>query len=374
MLRFLFFLFAFAFSGALAFAQNKTTLAAMQIPAYATSSTNSIAEYINNISSNDLEKVSAIYSWVITNISYDADSTSIYNSRPQTDARITEAFRRRKGVCENFAAIFHDIVSKCGVQSFIINGYTKQNGDVDKTGHSWNAVLINNQWLLCDPTWDAGTNKPQHFLLSPDEMIVTHIPFDPLWQLSDNIVSHNEFKDGSKIAGSRHPFMFSDSVKAFLQMNELERLRSVAKRISGSGITNILIRNHLVETEMNIEIIEEERSAKLYNNCVEILNQVTKMFNGFVELRNKRFVPEVDVKNINRLFADMNTRLQSISKQLAELQQIHTRVVFDTGPLLSNVNKLSERIREQHEFWLSYITTNPDVRHLLFTSATQSKR
>ena len=81
---------------------------------------------------------------------------TLINSDINPEARITVALRRRKGVCENFAAIFNDICLKAGLTSFVVSGYTKQSGAVDKTGHSWCAVFINKNWYLCDPTWDEG--------------------------------------------------------------------------------------------------------------------------------------------------------------------------------------------------------------------------
>ena len=143
-------------------------------------------------------KVRAIYAWVTTNLKYDKDSANIINSDINPEAKITVALRRRKGVCENFAAIFNDICLKTGLTSFVINGYTKQSGTVDKTGHSWCAVFINKNWYLCDPTWDEGSGlNSKYFLVQPTEFIESHMPFDPLWQLLNYPISHEQFYSGN---------------------------------------------------------------------------------------------------------------------------------------------------------------------------------
>ena len=62
------------------------------------------------------------------------DSSYSINAGINPDAKITVALKRRRGVCENFAAIFNDICLKTGIASFVINGYTRQSGSVDKAG------------------------------------------------------------------------------------------------------------------------------------------------------------------------------------------------------------------------------------------------
>src|SRR5437588_6794749 len=108
-----------------------------QVPAEASSSPSAIAEYVKQHFQTDRNKLSAIYNWVTSNISYSTDSINIINLGPDQDAKVTAAFRRRKGVCENYAVIFNDICSKAGITTFVIDGYTKQNGLIDKVGHTW---------------------------------------------------------------------------------------------------------------------------------------------------------------------------------------------------------------------------------------------
>ena len=109
----------------------------LMIPDSLANSTGDIARYVNAHFDSESAKVRAIYAWVTTNIKYDKDSANVINSGINPEAKITFALRRRKGVCENFAAIFNDICLKAGLTSFVVSGYTKQSGTVDKTGHSW---------------------------------------------------------------------------------------------------------------------------------------------------------------------------------------------------------------------------------------------
>ncbi len=119
---------------------------ALDMPSSLSNSTTDIAAYIKANFKTDREKVRAIYAWVTTNIRYSTDSANSINLGVNQQAKITFALRRRKGVCENYAAIFNDIALKCGLTSFVVSGYTKQSGFVDKSGHSWCAVLIDKDW------------------------------------------------------------------------------------------------------------------------------------------------------------------------------------------------------------------------------------
>ena len=180
----------------------------LSIPASKTVSTAAIAEYVKENFDTDIKKLRAIYIWVASNIRYTTDSANVINMGADPEAKITTALRRRKGVCENFAAIFNDICLKAGLTSFIVDGYTRQNGFVDRTGHSWCAVFAGNAWHLCDPTWDvANGSNTRYFAAGPLEMIASHMPFDPMWQLLDHPVSHNQFSNGNTFQNNNEPFL-----------------------------------------------------------------------------------------------------------------------------------------------------------------------
>ena len=127
---------------------------AQHIPSVETLSTGLFAGSIMTNYTSEWEKLLAIYSWVTYNIRYDSDSIYVFNLVNNPVARITTVLSRRKGVCENFAAIFNEIAVKCNIRSYEIIGYTIQSWTVDKVAHTWCVVYLDNQWLFCDPTWD----------------------------------------------------------------------------------------------------------------------------------------------------------------------------------------------------------------------------
>ena len=347
---------------------NSLDTRAVNIPRAETNSTLSISKYILVNYKTDREKLLAIYSWVTNNIRYDTDSMYVINSARNPEARITEALRRRKGVCENFAAIFNDIAVKCGIISYEVSGYTKQYGSVDKTAHTWCVVQLDKKWLFCDPTWDVGFSKnARYFLVTPAVFIGSHMPFDPLWQLLDHTVSHREFYTGNVDSKKDEPFLnFNDSVNAYLQLNELQQLESAANRIRRSGIANELVKTRLTWLQMEISIIYQEKDMNIYNAAVADLNKANIIFNEFVQYRNSRFIPLKPDLTIRSMLSPVDDLLWAAYKKLDLLDASAVNFQYDTGLLRDKLDHLTRRLREQKDFLKRYFDTAPAEREQLF--------
>lgn len=338
-----------------------------KIPVQQTFSTTGIAEYVKQKFTGDSKNLQAIYIWVISNIKYDTDSANIINMGPDPEAKITAALRRRRGVCENYAAIFNDICLRCGLTSFVVDGYTKQNGFVDRVGHSWCAVYVDKSWLLCDPTWDEGTGNTKYFLVQPSAMIETHMPFDPMWQLLDHPVSHQQFYSGNFYTGKDQPvFNYADSISAYIKMDSLQRLRSTAFRIEQSGLYNNMVKNRRDFTKMNIEIIREDKDVDLYNSSVADLNTATTIYNNFVDYRNKQFTPAITDNAMQALLDGIDSKLAAANKKLDEIAKTEATFTFSTDDVRDKINALTHRSKEQKDFLKTYLNTAAINRPSLF--------
>ncbi|HEY8687681.1 MAG TPA: transglutaminase domain-containing protein [Chitinophagaceae bacterium] len=338
-----------------------------EIPLQQTFSTTGIAEYVKQKFTDDSKKLRAIYCWVASNIKYDTDSANVINMGIDPEAKITAALRRRRGVCENYAAIFNDICVRSGLTSFVVDGYTKQNGYVDRVGHSWCAVYINKSWLLCDPTWDEGMDNTKYFLVQPSAMIETHMPFDPMWQLLDHPVSHQQFYSEILYTGKDQPvFNYADSISAYIKMDSLQRLRSTAFRIEQSGLYNNMVKNRHDFTKMNIEIIREDKDVDLYNLSVADLNTATTIYNNFVAYRNKQFTPAITDNALQALLYGIDTKLSAANKKLDEIAKTEASFKFSTEDVRDRLNALAIRVKEQKDFLKTYLTTATANRQSLF--------
>lgn len=338
----------------------------VHIPTGQTHSTQSIADYIKQHFTTDLQKVQAVYSWVTFNLQYSTDSANIINLGIDPEAKVTAAFRRRKGVCENFSAIFNDICLKSGLNCFVVDGYTKQNGYVDKTGHAWCAVFIDSTWQLCDPTWDAGGYE-KYFLIPPSEMIASHMPYDPMWQLLHYPVSHEQFNSGNFYENKQQPlFNFSDSIITYSKLDSLQKYKTSALRIAQSGLYNNMVKNKLNYNKMQIEIIRQDKDVDLYNSSVADLNEAMNIYNNFIQFRNKQFTPPIADDALKALLDGIDAKLLQAHKKLDEIARSEATFQFSTDAVRDKINALTSHVKEQKSFLSIYLNTAKANRAALF--------
>ncbi|MCP9749831.1 transglutaminase domain-containing protein [Ferruginibacter sp. HRS2-29] len=336
----------------------------LNIPYDSTFSSTTIAKYVVDNFRSEEARFRAIHTWTATHIQYSRDSMYLINFNPDPAMKVTAALKRRKGVCENFAAVFTDIAQKSGLTAYVVNGYTRQGGRVDRTGHSWCAVSLSGQWYFCDPTWDKD-NFPatRYFLVTPAEFIQTHIPFDPLWQLSNEPVSHKDFINGSY--SSRQPgipYNFKDSLAAYLQLNELQQLRSGIARIEKAGVLNDMTRNDLAFLKMNSEMIREEEDSDNYNDIVNNLNKATVQLNAFITYRNAQFSP---AKTDSEMRAQLNTakKLLGVAQQkIDSLAKSEAKVQHDTDVLREQLERVNNKLSSQETFLDKFLSATPEER------------
>ena len=105
--------------------------------------------------SSDLEKVEAVYNYIVKNIKYDYNKVSNISTDyvPDLDNIITS----KKGICYDYAALFAGILRSEGIHTKLIKGYKN-----DLTAyHAWNEVYLDGDWVLVDTTYDASLSSLQ---------------------------------------------------------------------------------------------------------------------------------------------------------------------------------------------------------------------
>ncbi len=338
------------------------------LPAGETHSTKAIAAYLQKKNLTQHGKLSAIYNWVVTNIRYDTDSMLPINWSLDHADKVAATLRRRKGVCENFAALFTDIAVKAGFPSFVVSGYTRQGGTVNNAGHSWSAVMLEGHWYLCDPTWDiGGRGNNTYFLLSPNIFIQTHLPFDPLWQLLERPVTNDQFKKGySEGEQPVAAINVNDSVARFLLLDSLQQLEAAARRIQLRGVENERLKNWVAYNQMKIAMMYGENDMNLYNGAVEEFNRANAIFNGYAAYRNDRFLPLKPDKELSKLLPPVMELLAAARKKLEQIGKVKENFQYDTGELLERMNSLSKKTAVQQAFISSYLNSDIADRGKLF--------
>jgi transglutaminase/protease-like cytokinesis protein 3 len=139
----------------------------------------------------------SIFDYVADEIQYDTDKAQMLQPKFQLHRSsrtvVLEAIKMRQGVCEHYAELFNALLRRAGYQSYTVFGYVKgPTGLNGKVSHVWNAVKTSKGWYLYDPTWSSGgVDRNFRFVknlidtwyqVPPQEFILTHIPFDPIWQ------------------------------------------------------------------------------------------------------------------------------------------------------------------------------------------------
>ncbi len=162
----------------------------------------SLAKYLTAPARSDLAKARVIYAWIVSHIRYDEASfgSGTYGSEVDYAAR---ALQSRRTVCTGFALLYKHMLRQVGIDAVTVKGYSRTDdatagqptGPID---HEWNAVKIDGDWYLVDPTWAVTTAKPgqvndHYFLTDPQAFVAQHLPADPRWQLLPSPISKAAF-------------------------------------------------------------------------------------------------------------------------------------------------------------------------------------
>ena len=339
----------------------ETDRLALNIPASQTNSTADIAAFIKSHFDTDSKKVRAAYIWVISHIKYSTDSVHRIILDEDRDQLVTFALRRRKGVCQNFAAIFDDICRKAGLRSFAVEGYTRQSNSVDRTSHAWNIVCTDNKWSLYDPTWDAPSYESvniKYFQVPPSVFIQSHMPFDPMFQLLDYPVTYKEFNnDNIRSKNGTAYFNYADTLSKFENSEPLQKYTSAYNRIQNNGVPNSMISTKLKQLRFEIEVIYQVRDSVLYNDAIADYNSATNEFNNFIAYRNNQFKPEKTDAEVQSTFDDIEKQIASARRKLKEVNQSKATLTLDTGDIEYALNTLSNHVKEQEVFTKNYKAT-----------------
>lgn len=169
-----------------------------------------LADEINSDFSSETDKVRAAFTWIALNIHYDlkayksGGSMIAYSYSSEADRLAKEkqfriqyaekTLRSKKGVCQDYSALFHTVCEAIGVKCIAIIGTSKAHpshiGKLPKANdHEWNAVKIGDKWKLVDVTWASGSVDMQtgkfandfndgYFFTEPEVFFLNHFPED----------------------------------------------------------------------------------------------------------------------------------------------------------------------------------------------------
>jgi hypothetical protein len=177
----------------------------------------------------DVEKFRAIYTWICTNIENDYTAYLRTSNKRKKLSDDREEFLKwnhsftpkvfekllttKKTACTGYAYLIKEMANLAGLKSEIVDGHgrtaTLRLQEESSANHSWNTILLQNKWYVCDATWSAGLivveeDGPRfksqytdgYFLADPQLFIKNHYPLEAKWSLLEKVPSYTEFITG----------------------------------------------------------------------------------------------------------------------------------------------------------------------------------
>jgi hypothetical protein len=357
-----------------------TDKAALRMPDSVAKTALSIARYINAQFPTDAERVRAAYIWVASNIQYDVSNMYAFNFYEKPEEKVAKALATRKGICEAYATLFQDVCSKMAVKSFVVTGYTKQNGFADYIPHAWVAALVNGNWQLYDPTWGSGyiSNgkfvkriNEAYYAAKPQSLIKSHMPFDYMWQALYYPVNNQEFYEGKVAENKSKPyFSYPDSIKAYESMRHTQQLAAAARRIEAAGLKNSMIFDRLHHIKSELETERQNSGIDLYNGAVFDYNAGVSQLNDFINYRNEKFVPTKPDGEIQTMLSSATERFTSARTKLKSIEQPDSRNAPLIIQLMKNVDDAMTQRDEMQDWLTKYFAKSKMGRKSMFYKIT----
>lgn len=135
----------------------------------------------------DYQKVSAIYNYICSNVTYDYEhkEDDSYALKQTAYAAVVN----KTAVCQGYATLFYRLALEAGVDCRYITGFAGEY-------HAWNLVKLDGQYYYTDVTWDSEAYQFQYFLKSISDFW-DHQP--------DSRYETAEFKAAHPIAPKSYP-------------------------------------------------------------------------------------------------------------------------------------------------------------------------
>lgn len=348
-----------------------------KIPNEKTISTSEIADYIALNFKTESDKVRAVFYWTANNISYDIENMNEPNFVYSSEEKIASALKNKKGVCIHYAEVFNEIANKLGIKTVIVVGYTKQNGIIAPIGHAWNASKIEGKWFLFDPTWASGYVNNLKFYkklnnnfykTSASKMIQTHMPYDYLWQFSNEPITNHEFYSG--VIEKDKPkmnFNFDSEIEKYEKQPKEEQAFDAAERIEKNAVINKLISEYLASKREEFTVIRQNKNIEKVDQILIDYNSAVASLNDYIFYRNKKFKPLYSDEIISEM---INAPLLALKKCQNALYSVGTVGKENTSNLKTLKTQMTENIKiaeEQAKFVKEYLSKNKIQRKLMLS-------
>ncbi len=177
-----------------------------------------LTEYLTSIYDNDIDKVRAIGVWIGNNVSLDIQAAFKQETEELTPTMI---INRRVAGPGHHAHLFLGMCQEAEIKCYKVRGYLKDRTYEEEdqfiiSNHLWNVVQLDSAWYMVDMAFGSGSIsksdkegesdvyrwkqgfRSEYFLVHPKDWMMTHLPADPMWQLTHHPMSMETFEKGSE--------------------------------------------------------------------------------------------------------------------------------------------------------------------------------
>jgi hypothetical protein len=350
-----------------------------KIPQDLTQNTTSIAQYISDNFKTDSDKIRAVFFWTSSNINYDVEQLKVVLANPKgrtsetSKNKIESALSSHKGVCIHYAEVFNSIANQVNVKTVIVEGYTKQNDKVDAISHAWCASKIDGKWFVFDPTWAAGSVNNSIFTkklnnafykTNPSVSIISHMPFDYLWQFLNYPITNQEFYDGkTSVDSTKESFDFNTEIETNEKLTDSEKAIKSATRIEKSGLKNDLIKQAFSDKKLKQTF---ESLTKITNDY----NEAILFFNDFVNFRNNQFKPNIPDEDLLKLIQKPKSIFLDCQDRVYKFGAVDEQNVQNLRNLKKSMIEIIKQSEEHESFVKEYLSKGKFKRKMMFKKIT----
>lgn len=277
------------------------------------------------------DSIKTIFEWVTQNIEYDVEKMTLFHLNTNylwysDEDRISNTLKDHKGVCYDYALVFNTFCRKLGYQSYVVDGYTKSYNKISIVSHAWNVVKINGQWFCFDPTWTAGGIAEKEFIKSfdstwykvpPNEFILTHVPFDPIYQMKTHPVI-SQLKN--TVSPINEYFNFEDSLKTDSNFeDDILSLEKTIYRVSKYSDKNTIVDEYIEFLKKTFEIKKENKAVLIFNKCVQ-------NYNTYITYKNKFIKKRFKYRDLMAFLTEINEQLNTCESHSSKNAELHKQI------------------------------------------------
>lgn len=340
-------------------------------------SSTKIANFISSNFSTTDDKARAVYYWVSNNIAYDVTKMNSKNIIIENDDdNIESTLKSKKGICSDYATLFTDLCTKVGIQSLIVEGYVIKSNSLNYLSHAWNTVYIDSAWYMFDATWAAGYVKRDKFIkernnkyfkVEPNILFASHIPFNYLFQFSNNPISHEEFNNGDKNASLKIAnFNYLDSIKKYQSNARFDRNISEYNCIKNYKGRNLEIISKANDLKLSIEVDKSNMIVFAYNTSINDYNEGIKEYNKFIAYRNNKLMPTKSDKEIQGMLTSVKIKFDDAEEKLLSIKNADQNFEKLVNKQLTKVIDGQKLVKEQQDWLTIYLSKNTKDRKWMF--------